>query len=82
MVKKSQEYIVKIDTLNHQAQGIARIDGFVVFVDNVLIDEVVKIKIEEVKKEYAKANLIEILEKAHIEKSQNVLITTYVVVAI
>ncbi|ABP66103.1 RNA methyltransferase, TrmA family [Caldicellulosiruptor saccharolyticus DSM 8903] len=68
MVKKSQEYIVKIDTLNHQAQGIARIDGFVVFVDNVLIDEVVKIKIEEVKKEYAKANLIEILEKSPYRK--------------
>jgi len=55
---------VKIDTLNHQAQGIARIGGFVVFVDNVLVDEVVKIKIEEVKKEYARAKLIKILEKS------------------
>lgn len=68
MVKKSQEYVVKIDTLNHQAQGIARIDGFVVFVDNVLIDEVVKIKIEEVKKEYARAKPIEILEKSPYRK--------------
>jgi len=63
LVKVGDEFIVRIETLNHQAQGIARIDGYVVFVDYALPDELLKIRIIEAKKEYGRAEIVEIVEK-------------------
>ncbi|MGB9857587.1 MAG: 23S rRNA (uracil(1939)-C(5))-methyltransferase RlmD [Dictyoglomaceae bacterium] len=63
MVKIGEEYIVKIDHVNHQGQGIAHINTFVVFVENALLDEVLKIRITKVKKDYAIAKITEIIEK-------------------
>lgn len=68
MVKVGEEYIVKIEGLNHQAQGIARIDGYIVFVDYALLDEVVKVKVIQTKKEYGKAEIVEIVEKSPYRK--------------
>ncbi|WAM31320.1 23S rRNA (uracil(1939)-C(5))-methyltransferase RlmD [Caldicellulosiruptor naganoensis] len=68
MVKVGDEFVVKIDALNHQAQGIARIDGYVVFVDHALLGEVLKVKIVEAKKEYGRAEIVEIIEKSPYRK--------------
>lgn len=56
-----KELIVKIERFNNEGEGVALFDNFVIFVKDALIDEEVKVKIVEVKKNYAKAKLLEIL---------------------
>ncbi len=67
-MKVGDEFQVKIEALNHQAQGIAKLDGYVLFVDHVLLDEVLKVRIVEAKKEYARAEIVEIIEKSPYRK--------------
>lgn len=58
--------IVKIDNLSHDLKGIAKVNGKVTFIPNVLSGEVVDIKILEEKKNYNKGKVI-----SYIEKSKN-----------
>ena len=55
-------YEVKIIRLNNEGLGVALVDKFVVFVKNALVDELVKIKITEVKDNYAKGEVINYIE--------------------
>ncbi|MEG0275448.1 MAG: 23S rRNA (uracil(1939)-C(5))-methyltransferase RlmD [Coprobacillus sp.] len=48
----------------HDAQGVVKIDNFPVFVKGLLLDEVAKIKIIKVVKNYAIGRLIEIIERS------------------
>ncbi len=48
--------------LNHQGAGVVKIDGFPVFVENMLIDEVAEIKIEKVEKSYAHGTVLKHLK--------------------
>ena len=57
-------YEIKINTMNSNAQGVGRVAGFTVFVDDALPSETVKIKIIEVKKNYAIGQLMEILNSS------------------
>lgn len=52
---------VKIEKLSDVGVGIARIDGFVVFVPDVCPEDIVKIKITKKNKNYATAELEEII---------------------
>ena len=63
-VKLNEIYQVNIVSLNSNAQGVGRIDDFTVFVDGALPAEVIKAKVVEVKKNYAIAELLEILESS------------------
>ena len=63
MLKKNEEYIVEIIDNGFQGEGIAKIDGFTVFVPNVLNGEKVKIKILKVLSSHAFGKSLEILEK-------------------
>lgn len=63
MVKVGEEYVVKVDGINSQGQGIAHIEGFVVFVDYGLPGEIVKIRIHTAKKDYAVGKIIDFVEK-------------------
>ena len=63
-VKLNEIYQINIVALNSNAQGVGRIEDFTVFVDGALPAEVVKAKIIEVKKNYAVAELLEIMEKS------------------
>ncbi|MGB4645260.1 MAG: 23S rRNA (uracil(1939)-C(5))-methyltransferase RlmD [Dictyoglomaceae bacterium] len=63
MVKVGEEYIVKIDGINSQGQGIAHIGGFVVFVDYALPEEIVRIRIHTAKKDYAIGSIVEFVER-------------------
>ena len=56
-----KELIVKIVRLNNEGEGVALFDGLVIFVPGVLVDEEVKIKIIEMKKNYAKAEIVKLL---------------------
>ena len=57
-------YQVNIISLNSNAQGVGRIEDFTVFVEGALPDEVVKVKIVEVKKNYAVGELLEIIKNS------------------
>lgn len=55
---------VSITRLNNEGMGIALIDNLVVFIKNALIDEKVKIKIIDIKNNYALGEVIEIIESS------------------
>lgn len=58
----NDEFKVKIDSFSNLGTGIAKIDGQVVFVENVCPDDLVKIKITKVNKNFANAVPVEIIE--------------------
>ena len=62
MLKKNEEYIVEIIDNGFQGEGIAKIDGQVIFVPNAIKGEKIKIKILKVTSKICYAKIIEILE--------------------
>ena len=63
-MKVNDIYKVKIIDVNNIGNGIAKIDNFVIFIKNALLDEEVEIKISEVKKNYAIAEIVKIIKKS------------------
>ena len=53
---------VKIEKLSNLGLGIAKVDGFVIFVSNTCPGDVAKVKISKKNKNYANAELIEVVE--------------------
>ena len=49
-MKLNDEYITRIEKITNLGAGIARIEGFVVFVENSCPDDEVKIKITKINK--------------------------------
>ena len=62
MIKKNEEYIVDIIDNGFQGEGIAKIDGMTVFIDNAIKGEKVKIKILKVLKTQAYGKVQEIIK--------------------
>lgn len=58
-LKKGDEFIVEIEKLGSGGDGAVLVEGFVVFVKEVEVGEKVKIKIEDVKPNFAFASVIE-----------------------
>lgn len=58
----NDELTVRIEKLSNLGTGIARVDGFVIFVENSCPQDELKIKITKVNKNYANAKIVEILE--------------------
>lgn len=58
----NDELEVSIERLSNLGTGIARVDGFVVFVENACPEDVLKIKITKVTKNYANAKIVEIVK--------------------
>ena len=65
MLKKNEEYIVDIIDNGFQGEGIAKINGITVFIDQALKGEKVKIKILKVQTNFAYGKILEILEKSN-----------------
>ena len=61
-MEKGDIFEVKIEKLLYEGFGLARIDGFVVFVDNACDEDVLKIEITSSNKNYAKAKILEIIK--------------------
>ena len=61
----NDKYIVKIIDEDNIGNGIAKIDNFVIFVKNALIDEEVEIIITDIKKNYANASINKIIKKSN-----------------
>ncbi|MGN0108426.1 MAG: 23S rRNA (uracil(1939)-C(5))-methyltransferase RlmD [Hominilimicola sp.] len=60
-VEENKEYTVTIEAVSSDGNGVAHIDGFAVFIPQTAQGDVIKIKIEDVKKRFALASLTEII---------------------
>lgn len=60
-MKVNEEYIVKIEKITNLGLGLAKVDGFVVFVPNACPEDEIKIKIIKVNKNFANGKILEIL---------------------
>lgn len=63
-VEKNKNYIMKIDRLGFEGEGVGRIEGFAVFVPYALPGEEIEIRIVKVNKSYAFGKLVRILSRS------------------
>lgn len=74
-VKKNETYTVEIIDNGYNGEGIAKIDGFTIFIPNAIKGEKVKILIVKVLTSHAFGKIIEIIEKSKHRKESDC--TTY-----
>ena len=58
----NDELVVRIEKLSNLGTGIARVDGFVIFVENACPEDELKVKVTKVSKNYANAKILEIIK--------------------
>ncbi|KUO96491.1 hypothetical protein ATW55_01150 [Ferroacidibacillus organovorans] len=63
-MRLGQTYEVVIDRLGFQGEGVARVEGFTVFVPGALIGERVVARMERVERSFARAVLLQVVEAA------------------
>ncbi|MTI55577.1 MAG: 23S rRNA (uracil(1939)-C(5))-methyltransferase RlmD [Geosporobacter ferrireducens] len=61
ILKKNEKHLITIEDIGHNGEGIGRIAGMTVFVAGGVPGDLLKIKIEEVKKNYAAGRIIKIV---------------------
>ncbi len=71
MIRKNEEYVVEIIDNGFMGEGIARIDGQVIFIPNCIKGEIVKIKILKVTKSECYAKLLEIHKRSEFRKKDD-----------
>lgn len=64
MVIKNKEYTLDILSQGYEGEGIAKIEGFPIFIEGALKGEKVRALIVKVKKNYAYGKLLEVIEKS------------------
>ena len=64
MLAKNQIYEAVITDYTSEGQGIAKVEGCVVFIPNAIVGEVCRIRIEKAAKTWAAGKIVEILEKS------------------
>jgi 23S rRNA (uracil1939-C5)-methyltransferase len=62
IIKKGQQVLLEISHLAFGGKGLAKPDGFAVFVDQAVPGDVVRVQITRKKKNYAEARVLELLE--------------------
>jgi 23S rRNA (uracil1939-C5)-methyltransferase len=63
-VEKNKNYIMDITGMNHEGQGVGRINELVVFTDGAIKGEKAEVKIIKVSKAYAVGKLIKIINRS------------------
>lgn len=63
-VEKNRDYIVDITGLTSEGAGVARVEGYTVFVEGALPEEKVEIKVVKVLKNYGYGKLLRIIKPA------------------
>ncbi len=63
-VKEGNYYALKIDDMGDSGEGIGKVEGFTIFVDGAVPEDKVIVKINQVKKSYAKGEISEFLEES------------------
>ncbi len=66
MFQVGSEIEIKIEKTVFEGKSIARVNGFVIFVRNVVPGDVVRVKIMKLKKSYAEAEPVEIIQKSNL----------------
>ena len=61
-VEKNKEYLMTIDDIGNDGEGIGKIDGFTVFVKDALPKEKIEVLITKVRKNFAYGRLMKIIE--------------------
>jgi 23S rRNA (uracil1939-C5)-methyltransferase len=61
-VSKDQELELRVDSLAYGGRGVARLNGFVVFVNRALPGDVVRARVTKVKRSHAEAVAVEVVE--------------------
>lgn len=64
MVEKNKNYVIDITGMTHEAQGVGRVNGFTVFVDDALEGEKVEVKIIKVNKSFAFGKFIRVIKES------------------
>ncbi|CRH90334.1 tRNA (Uracil-5-)-methyltransferase [Chlamydia trachomatis] len=64
MLKKNDIVEAKIVDLTHEGQGVAKVDGFVFFVENALPDEVIAMRVLKLRKNIGYGKVEEYIEKS------------------
>lgn len=64
MLKKNDEYIVDIIDNGYQGEGIAKIDDFIIFIDQAIKGEKIKVKILRVQSNFAYGKIIKIIKES------------------
>jgi len=64
LIEKNREYVLDIINEGYEGEGIAKIEGYPIFIEGALTGEKVKVKIVKMKKTYGYGKILEILEKA------------------
>jgi 23S rRNA (uracil1939-C5)-methyltransferase len=62
---KGQRINIEITGMNHEGQGVGKVEGFTVFIEEGITGEVVSVEISQVKKTYAVGAAREILKPSH-----------------
>lgn len=57
----NDELTLKVEKLSNLGYGIAKVDGFVIFIENACPEDELKVKITKVTKNYANAKIVEIV---------------------
>ena len=65
MLEKNKEYILDIVGTGYEGEGIAKIDGYPIFIEGAIEGEKVKALIVKAKKNFAYGKLIEIIEPSN-----------------
>lgn len=61
-MEKNQEFIVTIEDMNEDGAGVGKVDGYIWFVKDAVIGDVVRVKAMKMKKSYGFARLMEVME--------------------
>ena len=61
-VAKNDEAVIKIIGMNHDGEGVGRVDGYTLFVQGALPGEQARVKVLKTKKQFGYAKLLEVLE--------------------
>lgn len=68
-MQKNEEYIVKIIDNGINGEGVAKIDGKVIFVPYAIEDEIIKIKILKVNKDICFGKIVDIIQESKYRKN-------------
>lgn len=62
MIKKNEEYIITIEDMGTEGEGVGKVDGFTLFVKDALPGDVAKVKVVKEGKSYGYGRLMEVVE--------------------
>ena len=62
MIEKNNEYILDIIGVGYEGEGIAKIDGYPIFIEGAILGEKVRVLIVKAKKSFAYGKLLEVIE--------------------